>query len=200
MALTLPTWFARADHNDMAKDMQSPKDSKEFAMKAAEGGMMEVQLSQLAQEKAQSSQVKELAQRMVQDHQKANQQLMEVCKQKGINLSTDLDSHQKDMLQAFKQLNGKDFDCAYVLFNIKDHLKDMMMYEKEAQSGTDQEIKQFATQTVPILREHAMLTGRTAMALGIPVDALTGGSGTATGTRTETAQPAGSRQEPNTGK
>src|SRR3954466_15687288 len=86
----------RADVNDKVQEMQSPKDSKEFAMKAAEGGMLEVKLSQLAQQKADDQQIKDLAKQLEQDHTQANNQLMAVAKQKNINLPSDLKGEAKE--------------------------------------------------------------------------------------------------------
>ena len=67
-ALMTVTSSGRADVQDKVKEMQSPADSNQFAMKAAEGGMLEVKLAQLAQQKSQSSEVKELARQLEQDH------------------------------------------------------------------------------------------------------------------------------------
>lgn len=178
---------AKADVNDKVREMQSPKDSKEFAMKAAEGGMLEVKLSQLAQQKATSQEVKDLARKLEQDHTQANNQLMAVARQKNINLPNDLQGEPQEIYQAFQRLEGKDFDNAYILFNIKDHLKDVMMFQKEARSGTDPEIKQWATQTLPTLQQHTAHIRTVAQASGVPVDALAGmGQG-------EGARPAGGR-------
>lgn len=192
---------ARADHQEKVKEMTPPKDSKEFAMKAAEGGMLEVKLSQLAEQKAQNAQVKQFAQRMIQDHTQANQQLMAIAKQKSIDLPSDLKGECKDTYEAFQALDGPAFDANYVLFNIKDHLHDIMAFRHESMNGTDPDIKNWAAQTLPTLRQHAGMLGPVAEAVGIPLQDLTstGASGTAHGHGTDTAQPAGSRQGPTGG-
>jgi len=175
-ALMIVTSPARADVQDKVRHMQSPADSKQFAMQAAEGGMLEVKLAQLAQQKAQSQEVKQLAQKIEQDHSQANQQLMQVAKQKNIDLPTDLKGEAQETYQAFQQLQGKDFDNAFLLHNVKDHLKDIMMFQKEAQNGTDQEIKQWATQVLPKLQQHAQHIRTVAQSAGMPIDALAGGN------------------------
>jgi putative membrane protein len=151
----LLTVSAKADVNDKVRHMQGPKDSKEFAMKAAEDGMLEVKLSQLAQQKAQSQEVKRLAQQLEQDHTQANNELMAAAKQKNIDLPSDLKGESAEHYQAFQKLEGKDFDNAYLLHNVKDHLKSIMMFQNEAQSGTDQDIKAWAAKTLPNLQKHA---------------------------------------------
>jgi putative membrane protein len=174
-AMMLFTTAARADVNDKVKECTSPKDSKEFAMKAAQGGMLEVQASQLAQQKASSNEIKDLAKRIEQDHKQANSQLMAIAQQKNINLPNDLQGEAKEDLEVFQKLNGKDFDNAYLLYLVKDHLKDIAMFQKEAQAGTDPDIKQWAAKNLPVLREHAGMTATVAQASGLPIDALSGG-------------------------
>jgi putative membrane protein len=189
-ALVLAASVARADVNDKVKEMQSPKDSKEFAMKAAEGGMLEVKLSQLAQQKADDQQIKDLAKMLEQDHNQANAQLTDIAKRKNINLPNDLKGESKECYDAFQQLQGKDFDNAYLLFNVKDHLKDIMMFQKESQNGTDQDIKQWAAQTLPHLQQHAAHINKVAQAAGLPMEALAGSGHGNTG---DNARPAGSK-------
>jgi predicted outer membrane protein len=187
-ALMIVTSSVSADVQDKVKEMRSPADSKQFAMKAAEGGMLEVKLAQLAQQKSQSQEVKQLAQKIEQDHTQANQQLMQVAKQKNIDLPTDLKGENQETYQAFQQLEGKDFDNAFLLHNVKDHLKDIMMFQKEAQNGTDQDIKQWATMTLPKLQQHAQHIRTVAQSAGMPIDALAGG-----GMAGDAARTAGSR-------
>jgi len=191
VALLCAGTLSRADVNDKVKEMQSPTDSKAFAMKAAEGGMLEVKLSQLAQQKAQSQQVKDLAKMLEQDHTQANNQLMAVAKQKNIDLPSDLKGEAQETYEAFQKLEGSDFDNAYLLFNVKDHLKDIKMFQKESQKGTDPEIKQWAAQTLPHLQKHAQHINTVAQASGLPMDVLAG-----TGQQGEGARPAGSRIQP----
>jgi putative membrane protein len=176
LALMIVTPSVRADVQDKVKEMQSPADSKQFAMKAAEGGMLEVKLAQLAQQKSQSQEVKQLAQQLEQDHAQANQQLMKVAKQKNIELPTELKGECQETYQAFQQLQGNDFDNAFLLHNVKDHLKDIMMFQKEAQKGTDQEIRQWAAQCLPKLQQHAQHIRTVAQSAGLPIDVLAGGN------------------------
>ena len=186
-ALMTVTSSGRADVQDKVKEMQSPADSNQFAMKAAEGGTLEVKLAQLAQQKSQSSEVKDLARQLEQDHTQANQQLMQVARQKNINLPTDLKGECQERYQAFQQLQGSDFDNAFLLFNVKDHLKDIMMFQKEAKNGSDQEIRQWAAQTLPKLQQHAQHIRTVAQSAGMPIDVLAGGNAS------DTARTAGSR-------
>ncbi|MDB6112348.1 MAG: outer membrane protein, partial [Pedosphaera sp.] len=91
----------------------SAKDYK-FVTEAAQGGMMEVTLGQLAAQKASDPAVRDFGQRMVQDHQKADQQLMQLVSQKGATLPTDTTGENKGMVDHLKNLSGADFDKAYM--------------------------------------------------------------------------------------
>jgi hypothetical protein len=119
---------------------------------------------------------------------------MAVAKQKNIDLPNDLKGECADTYQAFQKLDGKDFDNAYLLFNVKDHLKDIMMFRNEAQSGTDADVKAWAAKTLPNLQKHAGHIGQVARSAGLPIETLTG-SGVAGGSSGDTARPAGGRIE-----
>lgn len=142
------------EQNDQKFEDTDVKKDADFAVTAAEGGLMEVQLGQLAQSNASSPQVKEFAQRMVEDHGKANDELRALAQQKNITLPTSLsEKHQKK----FNELNDKkaeDFDKAYIDFMVDDHQEDIDAFQKEADKGTDADLKSWAAAKVPTLQHH----------------------------------------------
>ena len=178
--------MARADVNDKVKMMQGPTDSKGFAVKAGESGLYEVKLAQLAQQKASSNEVKELAKQLEQQHTAANNELAALAKQKNITLPTQLSGECDEAYQAFQKLDGPAFDSAYLMCNIMNHLGGIMTFQNEARNGTDPDIKAWAAKTLPVLRQHAGHIGTVAQSAGIPIDLLSGREG---------ARPAGSKVE-----
>ena len=137
---------------------QAPaKAERAFVEKAAMGGMAEVQLGQLAQQKASNDQVKQFGARMVQDHGKANDELKKVASDKGIELPASLDKKHEKELQRLQKLSGAEFDRAYMKHMVGDHKKDVSEFEKESKSGKDAAIKGFAAKTLPTLQEHLKL-------------------------------------------
>ena len=110
---------------------------KNFVQKAAIGGMAEVELGKLAQQKASSDQVKQFGSRMVEDHTKANDELKQVASQKGVTLPTDLDAKHKSMVAKLDKLSGQQFDRAYMDGMVKDHKEDVSDFRKESNSGKD---------------------------------------------------------------
>lgn len=132
---------------------------RQFAMKAAQGGLAEVELGKLAEANAQNDQVKSFGERMVKDHSAANDKLKQVASAEGIQLPTTLGPHQKDV-DKLKSLKGAQFDAQYMTHMVSDHRKDVKEFEKEAKSGHG-DIKQFASDTLPTLREHLSLAQST---------------------------------------
>jgi putative membrane protein len=125
-----------------------------FLMDAAMGGMLEVELGRLATQKGASDAVKQFGQRMVDDHGKANQELMSLAQSKGITLPTEIDEkHKKDMTK-LSALTGADFDREYGKMMLSDHRKDVSEFEKQSTRGTDADLKAFASKTLPTLKEH----------------------------------------------
>lgn len=130
---------------------------RQFIMEAARGGMAEVELGQLATDKAQSDAVKQFAQRMVTDHGKANDELKSLAESKSIMLPTDLDAKHKATKDRLSKLSGAQFDRAYMQDMVSDHQKDVSEFRKQSQSARDPELKAWATKTLPTLQEHLQM-------------------------------------------
>jgi putative membrane protein len=139
---------------------------KTFVMHAAQGGMAEVQLGQLAADKASSPDVKKFGQKMVDDHSKANDQLKSIAQQKGITLPTDLSAKDKALKDKLSGMSGAQFDKMYMQSMVADHKKDVAEFQKESTGGKDPDVKSFASQTLPILQGHLLMAQQTAGSIG----------------------------------
>jgi putative membrane protein len=130
-----------------------------FAMEAAEGGIMEVEMGRMAASKATNADVKSFGQKMVDDHGKANDELKSIASSKNITLpdETTVKSKHKAMLDRLDKLSGAAFDKAYMDEMVKDHNKDVAAFQKQASGGKDAELKAFASKTLPTLKEHQKL-------------------------------------------
>ena len=141
-----------------------------FAKKAAQGNMAEVALGKLAQQNAQSDDVKKFGQRMVDDHSKAEQDLEGVASKANITLPTDVNAQQKAEQQRLEKLNGAAFDRAYMAMMVKDHTKDVAEFKKEANSTrANSDLKDYAKRTYPTLEDH--LTNAKAVDNALPKSA-----------------------------
>jgi len=130
-----------------------------FVMKAAQDGMTEVELGKIALGKSQNPAVREFAQRMVSDHGKANQELAELAKNKGIDAPKKLDAEHAAMLKNFQSKSGAEFDVSYSQHMNMDHTKAIALFEAAAKS-TDPDFAGFASKTLPILEEHKEMAGK----------------------------------------
>ncbi len=146
-----------ADPNkSITKDlvMKVSKDDAKFAVAAAAGGRAEVELGQLAQQKARNSEVKDFGMMMIADHSKANAELKGLAQSKGITLPATLDNGEQKIKDELSAKSGSGFDKAYIADMIEDHQKDIKDFEDAAKNLKDADLKAFAEKTLPTLRMH----------------------------------------------
>ncbi|MDI3261865.1 MAG: DUF4142 domain-containing protein [Fulvimonas sp.] len=155
---------------DAASTGQNKQDTR-FLHKAAAGGIAEVELGQQALQQAQSPAVKQFAQQMVDDHSKANRELTELAANKKITVPSEPDASSKALASKLSSLKGDAYDKAYMAAMVKDHRKDVALFKRATQSQ-DQDIRQFAEKTLPVLEHHLSMAEQVSKS-------LKGGSGTA---------------------
>ena len=158
----------REDSTEAAEDQNEEKfedskldDDAEFAVEAADGGLLEVQLGTLALTKASSSEVKQFAQMMVDDHIKANNELKVLAQQKNISLPTVLGDEYQKKYDNLNEKTGTDFDKEYMDLMVKDHKEDINEFEEQAEDGKDPELKSWAAGKLFALRHHLDMAERT---------------------------------------
>jgi putative membrane protein len=160
IATLLPVSLALAAGSKSSEEKISSSEAK-FIKDAAQGGMMEVALGKLAQQKASSDKVKEFGKRMEQDHSKANDELKKLASDKGVQLTSALDSKHKAKVDKLTKLSGADFDKRYMSDMVSDHKEDVKDFEKQAEKAKDADVKQFASKTLPTLKQHLQLAEST---------------------------------------
>jgi putative membrane protein len=148
---------ARADDNPDAS----------FYKKAAEGGLAEVELGQLAEQKSSSPAVKDFGAMMVTDHTAANQKLSAIATHKNIDLPTRPNMGQMATKTKLAVLSGATFDKSYIKGMVEDHEEDIKEFEQEAASGQDPDAKAYAAATLPTLRKHLATIKEIAAAQGV---------------------------------
>jgi putative membrane protein len=130
-----------------------PADS-DFMMKAAQGGLAEVDMGNMASSKATNADVKKFGDHMVTDHSKANEELKQLAATKGVTLPTTVSDEEKKDMDAMTAKEGKEFDKAYIDDMVKDHEKDVAEFEKASKEAKDADLKAWATKTLPTLKKH----------------------------------------------
>jgi putative membrane protein len=131
----------------------SPGDQK-FAMKAMEGGMAEVQLGKLAQQKASASDVKQFGEQMVTDHTKLNDQMQQLAPALGVTPPTQLSAKDQALQQKLENLSGDQFDKEYLKAMVSDHKKDLSEFRKEAGTTQNPQLKDAAQQGATVIQSH----------------------------------------------
>lgn len=127
---------------------------KTFVSKAAADGLAEVESGKLAQQKTSSDDVRQVAQKMIDDHSQANEKLQALASQKNLDLPKQPDSAARKQMSRLESMSGPKFDKAFIKNEEQDHKKAIALFRKEAKSGKDPELKKFASEALPKLESH----------------------------------------------
>jgi putative membrane protein len=127
---------------------------KTFVMQAGQLGMMEVELGRLAVKRGSSAGVKQYGQEMVEEHTRANQELMQLAMQKKVELPTEMSTQNTALIDRLSGLSGKSFDTAYKQAMIDSHKQAIALFQAQSQEGQDPQLKAWATQKLPKLQAH----------------------------------------------
>jgi putative membrane protein len=140
---------------DVNKEVKSVKpDASNFAVAAANGGMMEVELGKIAEDNASNPRVKSFGAMMVKDHSEANSTLKGIAGTLNIALPDSVSDDARKEINDLKKKKGKDFDKAYVNMMVDDHKKDIAEFRKCADNCSDSTVRSFAYNTLPVLEKH----------------------------------------------
>jgi predicted outer membrane protein/sporulation protein YlmC with PRC-barrel domain len=137
--------------SQQAQNQSGPISATDFVTKAAIGNMFEVESSKVALEKTQNEKIRPFARRMVQDHTAAGDKLKAAAQS---NVPTQLDQQHTQMLNELRGLSGQNFERRYVQMQVSGHRDAVSLFDRYTQQGDNQQLKQFAQQTLPTLRDH----------------------------------------------
>ena len=162
LSLSLSGTFSRAATDNQVpkgdpKNSQVSKADEKFVKDAASGGLMEVELGKIAVDKASNQGVKDYGRRMQEDHGKANDELKTLAANKGIVLAKSMDGKHKKIIDRLSKLSGDKFDREYIRTMVNDHNEVLASFQREADKGTDPDIKQFASKYAPVIKTHLEL-------------------------------------------
>lgn len=125
-----------------------------FMRKAYMGNRAEVQLGNMASQKTRNKDVKQFALMMIEDHGKANKELISVARRKDLRLLDTLSGEMKQKMDSLQSLSGREFDQAYMNFMVKDHQEDVKFYNRALSEIEDTDLKTYARNTLPTLQKH----------------------------------------------
>lgn len=155
----MPAAFAQSSKPGTAKEhtkeqSQLKPADQNFVTKAAIGGMFEVQSSELAKDKAESAEVKDFADMMIRDHDKANKELETLAKDHGANVPTALDAKHEADLKKLQGLQGAEFDKEYIQVQRGAHKEAIGLFQSYSESKDNPQLTSWAGKTLPVLKEH----------------------------------------------
>ncbi len=134
-----------------------PKGEQGFIMTAAQGNMLEIALGRVAMTKASNDEVKQFAERMVNDHSEANNALAAIAKMKGITLPKDMDEKHKKEYDSVEKTSSKNFDAVYMNAMVKDHQTTVAEFENKKRDVSDPDLKAFVERNLAILQKHLIM-------------------------------------------
>ncbi|HZT19438.1 MAG TPA: DUF4142 domain-containing protein [Dongiaceae bacterium] len=137
-----------------SKPQSLSQQDKAFIDKAADSGMAEAMLGQLAQQKASMPAVKEFGRWMAADHSLAGKLLSATAQSLGYQHSPMLTEKDKALQQELQKLGGAEFDQKYVQAMVQDHKQAVSLFEAEAQGGGNSDLKALAQDLLPGLQQH----------------------------------------------
>jgi putative membrane protein len=164
-----PSSPAQQDSGPNAGDVGQVMQDKMFLRKAAEGGIAEVKLGQLAAQKGSSDDVKACGQKMVEDHTKLNLEIAQVADSMGVMLPKSMNKEDQTEYDKLNALSGNEFDIEYLTFMVKDHHKDLHEFRMEAASPTDAALHNEVVKAQSVIHDHTVMVDKLARAKGIPV-------------------------------
>jgi putative membrane protein len=147
-------------------DANVKADSK-FIREVTADNMLEVSLAQLAERKAENSEVKQFAQRMVADHNKLQNDWVSLASTNGLNYKTGFGKNHRKKLDQLQKLSGKEFDRAYMTLMIQDHKDYVDYFSKEGRAANSAQVRNLVSAGLPMLEQH----WSTAKQVGVKVGA-----------------------------
>ncbi|MBK1658880.1 DUF4142 domain-containing protein [Paracraurococcus ruber] len=133
-----------------------------FMTEATRDGLAEVAMARLAEKYGRSPAVKRFARHMIEDHGRANQEMLALARRKDITPPETMGVAHQQTHDRLANLRGAAFDRAYVRTMLEDHQDDVREFQAQVRDGTDPEVKAFAERYLPVLQEHAQQAQRLA--------------------------------------
>ncbi|PKW18218.1 putative membrane protein [Saccharopolyspora spinosa] len=148
-----------------------------FMTQAAQVNLAEITIGKLALQKANTPQVRSLAQETLTDHQDAQGKLERLAEQKGVTLPSSPNAQQQSTGKQLEGASGTMFDSIYLHAQISGHQEASTLTRSEIDSGRDADVQSFAKDFLPAVLRHLSHAQEAANALGIPPKGANTGSG-----------------------
>jgi putative membrane protein len=153
-----------------AANAAAPADQM-FVASIFQSDAAEVQLGQLAQQKSQSDDIKQLGQRMVENRTKLDEQLKPIADKLDVSKPKEPSKKDRQLIARLGSLTGPQFDEEYLKAVVKDNQEDVKNFNSEAQSAQDPNLQQAAKMDAPVLAQHLQSAEQIAQTHNVAIDA-----------------------------
>jgi len=130
---------------------------EQFVIRASADGLAEVELGKLAADRAGAAEVKKFGHHMVEDHTKANKELIALANKKMFPVAAQMGPTHQATAAMLARLQSNEFDRVYMTQMVKDHEEAVALFTAKAQDAKDADLKAFAAKTLPTLKEHLQM-------------------------------------------
>jgi putative membrane protein len=161
---TNPT--SQSSQTSSSSSSQLSAADQRFMKKAAEDNLADIKLGQLAQQKATDNSVKQFAQKIVNDHQTANQKLEAIASKNNVTLPDKMNAKDQAFYDRLQNMSGKQFDNAYMNHMVRDHNRDVAKFKAESSKVQNPDLRAWVDQTLPALEQHDTMAKNTDQQIG----------------------------------
>lgn len=144
----------KEDDEDDLINADLPAVDRNFVANAAQSNISEIELGQLALQKAADSQVKEFAQMMIDMHTAAQNELKALGSNRKFTVADRLDEEHQSIKDQLSALSGADFEKAYINGQVTSHQKTSAIMQTEIDNGQDADVKAYAVKSKPMVDQH----------------------------------------------
>jgi putative membrane protein len=153
---------------------------QQFVGQVGAANLLEVRLSQAAEQKGGNTSVKQFAQSMIVDHTDMQKQWIAVAKKDNIKFSTELNPQQLQQVQQLTKMSGADLDRAYMSMMVQSHRDNVDAFTRERSASHSPDVRQLIESSLPRLQQHLSQAQQISSQVGVDV-AVTGSAPTTTG-------------------
>ena len=145
---------ARRDRADSTGGYAADAQTTDFFVTAANSGLAEVRLGEMAAQRATNKKVKDMGKMLAEDHRAVNQELKGLARQRNVSLPDSVGDDKRKEIDKLGDKKGKDFDKSYINEMISSHERSVDLFQKQVDNGNDAAVKTFAANTLPRLQMH----------------------------------------------
>ena len=126
----------------------------DFLLEAVRTDLAEVQMGELARQRAGDPAVREFGRKLAADHLHALQELEQILQPLDVTIPSEPTAEAQSHYAALSGLSGAEFDAAFLHMMIASHEEAIEEYGAQTHANPNKQLADFATRALPMLRDH----------------------------------------------